>query len=208
MTSTWFVRYGRAGTVGVISAADSVSLATGEGVVLQSTLGLFLGEILGPVHHAPAAPRLTWVRHATKDDREQSEAVAGMAEQLVCASCDNVAELGLPMFIVDADVSLDAATGWLHALRWEVCRVDSLVMRLEQRFNFPIGILDFSRPVSASGGCGSCGSTGQGCGAGCRSQTAGGCAGCSCSAARHKTPGIESANIADILRQGHRVALL
>ncbi|MCX7701087.1 MAG: hypothetical protein N2039_09430 [Gemmataceae bacterium] len=207
MTSSWFVRYGRAGTVGVISTTDGVSLAAGEEVLLKSTLGLFLGEVLGPVHHPPAASPVTWVRHATTDDREQAEAVAGIAEQLVHVSCDRVAELGLPMMIVDADVSLDSTAGWLHALRWDSCQVDLLVSRLGGQFAFPVGVLDFSRPLSPSSGCGSC-SSGRSCGTSCASRTTGGCSGCSCSTARHRTPRDNSGNIAGTVRQGHRVALL
>lgn len=209
MPNVWFVRYGRAGTVGVILGSEAISLSAGNAVVVNSPMGCVLGEILGHSNHSVPISPLTLIRNATIEDHERAQAAVVLGERLVEASQESVAELCLPLVVVDADVALDATAAWLHVLRWETCRVDLLITRLEQRFSPRVGLLDLSRLSSTSEGCNSC-SSGKGCGSGCGSKkSSGGCSGCSCRGASNlSTLATVIATDTEGSRQRRRVALL
>lgn len=183
----YLISHGRAGSFGRFRSPVPMNLGRGTAVVVRGERGLELGEVLRPAtpRHAaqlPASGEL--VRSASEDDLAAARTVAVRAGELLVRAGELIAELHLPLAVLDAEVLLDGSRGTLFLVRRGSCDVRELVRPLSREFELILAAEDLTAET-ADGGCGSCG-TGGGCGSGdCGSGSCGtgGCGSGSCASA-------------------------
>lgn len=175
MESVYLVRYGLMRHVGAF-AADSCAFGRGDVVVVRSSRGTELGEVLAPASTSVVAQVSTSMilRLASPDDLERARH-AQQDRDARFRACERVFRDGVwPFELLDVEPLLEEgrtvlyylgphhleSEGLTGALR-EICGLD---VRLE-----PIGRDEPEETVES--GCGSCGS-----GGGCSSEGGGGCA--------------------------------
>jgi hypothetical protein len=173
-----------------------------------------MGQVLRPADERLARwlPNTTvgrLVRPATADDEADAVRLAARAGELMERGNGLIAELALPLALLDAEILLDGANAVLHHVRWgEDGDVRELVRPLSREFGLTIALCDLGTPVIAEAqeeeghGCGSCGS-GGGCGD-CGS--GGGCGSCGTAAADPKEVQAHFARLRE--RMERRVTLL
>jgi hypothetical protein len=181
-TEGYLIQYGRMAYVGWFASVRGLTASRGDQVVIRSPRGVELGEVLCDADE----------RFARGFDQSAGGELLRLArpDDLTNAKCQNAEglslltmaeESGLPMTFLDAEVTLDGAVAILHALPVGPCDVDSLLIKLSERFGFAVRILDVTttpvltepaepaatcgKPDCGSGGCSSCG-TGKGCSTG------------------------------------------
>lgn len=169
--SAVLVQYGRGGFVGRFAAREA--FARGSRVVIRGPRGVEVGTVLCPADGAPTDGDA--LRAATDLDAGSPE----RESELLSAASAEVEARGLPLALVDAELTLDGAL-ILHGLAWAACAADPLFAELSARFALTVRFLDLGRvPVSKeptgcgkpgcgteSGGCSSCGTEGGGCSSG------------------------------------------
>jgi hypothetical protein len=180
----YLVQYGRSAFVGRFTSADGLALGRGDRVVVRTSRGVELGEVLrgaderfaGQLDPAAGGDLL---RHAGPADLADAADRETAAQSLLAAAEAS----GLPVTFLDAEVTLDGSAAVLHALPWGHCDADPLFADLSARFGLAVRLLDVSHTPTAqdppekaytcgkpdcgagSGGCSSCG-TGGGCSTG------------------------------------------
>lgn len=201
------VQYGRSGFVGRF--ATPLDVPRGSAVVVRTPRGVELGTALGPVHERFAgqiddSAGGEVMRIATPDDDGAAERSAELAAEIVAAA----EQAGQPVAFLDCEVTLDRRGAVLHAVAWDTCDLDPLLVNLSDRFGLAVRLMDVSRtptlqdPPEPKTTCdksdcgtgeGNC-STG-GCG------TGGGCSTGSCSKGSVKSAEELTAYFADLRRQ-------
>lgn len=186
------IHYGRSGFVGRFRSDALVP--RGERVVIRSPRGLEVGTVLCDAAGEPDGDLLRVVTAA-------DEAALGRAEALGRDLLAAAAATELPITVVDAEVSLDAAAAVLHGLPWGACDADPLLAGLSDRFGLAVRLFDLSRvpgaePEPEPAGCGKpgCGSEGGG----CSSCGTGGCSTGSCSRGSVQKPEQLTSYFADL----------
>jgi hypothetical protein len=188
----YLVHHGAAGHVGRFRAAVACAPERGDAVVVRTSRGLELGEVLRLATLERASFPDPFVgellRPATADDvaaaaryRELGRIVAGDAERLA-------AERGLPLAVLDVEILLDGRQAVPHVLKLAACDEGPWLAELGERHGLIARVYDLAREAPPSeaaeeGGCSSCGS--GGCGSGeCGSCGTGGCSSCSSGAGK------------------------
>jgi hypothetical protein len=164
----------------------------GESVVIRTSRGLELGEVLCPADSDFVPPPTSAgeiLRRATLDDARQADNVRLRAQPLLSQAHQLIEQMQLPLAPLDADILLDGQNAILHVLCWERCALTPFLEELRSRLSMHITLQDESRPaVEREHGCSECGSTG-GCGScgedGCGE---GGCSSGSCSRGKFDNP--------------------
>lgn len=187
--SAVLVQYGRGGFVGRFAAREP--FARGARVVVSGPRGTEVGTVLC----AADGPALdgTALRPATDRD-----AISPERESELLGAATALAEArGLPLALVDAELTLDGAL-ILHGLAWAACAADPLFADLGARFGLSVRFLDLgTTPVAREErGCASCGSEGGGCSS-CGTGS-GGCSSGSCSRGAAKSADELTAYFADL----------
>ncbi len=181
----YLLRYGVLGDFGRFRPTRPLALKRGEQAVIQTPRGLEIGEVLCPAtpRHARFLPNTTvgvLVRPLTSADEPTVQQLTSLSQNIHEESRRRVADLALPLEILDVEVLFDRAQAVLHHVRWQDCEVRPLVSGLSTTFEIQILLHDLTRvaqdhPEHEEHGCGSCGSEG-GCGSG--SCSTGGCGSC------------------------------
>lgn len=176
--SEYLVSHGRAAAISRCRDTGGLNPVRGQATVIRSKRGLELGEVL-----CPALPEMIdaatgeLLRLASPGDRRQAEDVRDRGRALLDDLQGLVADQGLALQPLDADLTLDGERADVNVLSWGPVPLTLLQQELGRRHGVAVYFLDCSRP--AESGCGSCGDGGCGsCGeGGCSS----GCGSSSCS---------------------------
>jgi hypothetical protein len=178
----YLVSYGARGDFGRFRPVRPLACRRGDLVVVRTSRGLELGEVLREAtdRHARFLPNTTLgplLRAAGADDERQREQAGRRAGALFERGRALAGQLGLPLEPVDAEVLLDGEHAVLHQLRWAECDPRPFVSTLSREFEVRLTLEDLAAPVPAEepGGCGRCGS------GGCGNCGSGGCGSCSAS---------------------------
>lgn len=185
----YLVSYGSAGEFSRFKPDQPMTCRRGDRVVVRSPEGLELGVVLCPVTagHASFLSQTRpgeLLRRANEEDLRAAAKEEQRAQQLFEAARLAVAELDLPLEILDVDVLLDGQQAMVDYLRGADCDVRPLVSSLSKKFNVLIHLRNLALPVEVGTdhqelGCGKpdCGQAGGG--GGCTScGPGGGCNSC------------------------------
>ena len=208
MTST-LVQFGRSGFVGRFAAPAAVP--RGARVVVRGPRGVEPGVVLcepGEQFAPSLATEGEVLRVATPGDEARVAAFPNREADLLAVAADAVADRGLPLTFVDAELTLDEHL-ILHGLAWDACDATPLFAELSARFGLSVRLLDLSQtavtkdPAPAPEGCGKpgCGTAGGGCtscGTDSGGESKGGCSTGSCSRGKVKSADDMTAYFADL----------
>lgn len=139
--------------------------ARGQSVVVHTSRGLELGQVLRSV---PARPNASCAGHVVRlaqpDDLLRARALAEIASALLRHAQDYAVRLELPVSCLDAEVLLQGDHAVVQIVRWGECDLRDLVRLLSHDLDLSLEFQDLSPPVpSGCGSCsegGTCGSTG------------------------------------------------
>ncbi len=182
----YMLGYGNVGDFGRFRPVRPLTCGRGDRVVVQSHRGLELGVVLcearqGHAHFLPNTTVGQLLRLASAEDEETAQRLSQRGHQIFEQGRQLVAELGLPLEILDVEVLLDARRAIVHYLRWVECDPRPLLDSLADRFGLLITLHDLALPPAepeaeehehASCGREECG------GGGCSSGSTGACATC------------------------------
>jgi hypothetical protein len=181
----YLLSYGKAGDFGRFRPIRPLSCQRGDRAVVRSPRGLELGVVLCQAQqgHAQFLPNTTvgqLLRLASVEDEQTAERLSQRSQQIFEHSRRVVAELGLPLEILDVEVLLDARQAVVHYLGWAECDAQPLQQTLGERFALLAILHNLALPPESEseesdpGGCGreDCG------GGGCSSGSSGACSTC------------------------------
>ena len=179
----YLVSYGTTGEFGRFLAAVPLECRRGDRVVVHGRCGLELGVVLceaTPRHARVLAntPVGQLLRLAGADDEQAARRTREHGQALFADGRRLAAELGLPLEVLDVEVSLDGRQAVVHYIGPAGCDIDPLAAALARRHDLFVLIhnLALAAEPEESGGCGepNCGRAGGG---GCTTcGTGGGCA--------------------------------
>jgi cell fate regulator YaaT (PSP1 superfamily) len=188
----YLVSHGKTGALGRFVPVAPVSYKRGDRVLVQSDRGLSMGTVLCPATDrqtrllgAAAAGKL--LRGVLPEDVQIQEQCRQVAEQIFAGARRLVAAMGLPLEILDIEMSLDGRRAILQYLAAAGCDPTALVDQLTREHDVQVWLENLAEPPSEEaeehGGCGKpdCGRKSGGEGAGCSTCTSGGCSSCSSS---------------------------
>jgi cell fate regulator YaaT (PSP1 superfamily) len=184
----YLVSFGLTGEFGRFRAAAPLVLHRGERVVVRGSRGVEIACVLREAtpRHARFLPNTSLgqlLRRITAADELAESQMHSKGHQLFERGRQLVAELGLPLELLDVEVLLDGEHAVLHHLRGADVDVRPFVSTLSREFALHIVLVDLTRPQEAAdhdedehagcgrpncgrgadGGCSTCGS-GGGCG--------------------------------------------
>lgn len=186
----YLVQYGRSAFVGRF-AANGVTAARGENIVVETVRGLEVGLVLATVP-PPTPPDGLTVRPATVSD--SSTDIAPLLARAEVVASDS------PVTFVDAESLVDG-TLLLHVLAWGEANLSPVCDQLSAEFGRPVRVFDVSQlnaTIDPPTGCGKpdCSSEkGGGCG------TGGGCSTGGCSKGSVKSADDLTAYFTDLRHQ-------
>jgi hypothetical protein len=177
----YLVNHGSAGDFGRFQAAFPGACGRGDRVVIDGRRGLEVGVVLCEVtprharvlNHTPAGRIL---RRATPDDDQTAERMRARG-QLLFEDCRRLAgEMGLPLEVLDVEISLDGRQAVLQFLGEVAADLDRFAASLAAQHNLFILMHNLAVPAEETSGCGdpNCGRAGGG--GGCTDCASGGCA--------------------------------
>jgi cell fate regulator YaaT (PSP1 superfamily) len=184
----YLVSYGRAGDFSRFRPASPLDLKRGDCVVIESHQGQELGVVLCPAtdehshflsHTRPGA----LLRRATDDDHHAAIKRAIQAQAMFEDARALAFELGLPIEVLDVEITLDGTQAVIHHLRQLDCDYRAFVSRLAAGHGVRVIMENLALPSEASqdssAGCGrpDCGQGKGGC---TTCSLGGGCASGSC----------------------------
>jgi hypothetical protein len=165
----YLVSHGRAGDLGRFRAAAPLVCRRDDQVVVQGGGGLEIGVVLceaGPLHLRMLRASGQILRPAGPDDRLAAD-LARERSQLVFEDSRRLAtDLGLPLEVLDVEISLDGRQGMVRFLGAAECNIDAFASTLSRRHDLFVLMHNLAVPPAASdGGCGepNCGRTSGGC---------------------------------------------
>jgi cell fate regulator YaaT (PSP1 superfamily) len=185
----YLVSFGLTGEFGRFRAAGPLSLRRGERVVVRSSRGMEIAEVLREAtpRHAHFLPNTSvgqLLRRLTSEDEQTESARQSRRHELFERGRRLTAELELPLELLDVELLLDGQHAVLHHLRWSDADVRPFVSTLSREFELHITLVDLTGPKETTnpeeeaeehgcgrpncgkaedGGCATCGS-GGGCG--------------------------------------------
>ncbi len=170
----YLVSHGNDGAFGRFRAVAPLACRRGDRVVLRTPRGLEIGAVLCPAtpRHAqlldgPPAGEL--LRRTTPEDEQIAAGLRERTQQLFQDARRLAGELGLPLEVLDVDVTLDGHQVTLFYLRWAEADERPLVSALSKKYEAMVALRDLALPAGASacgkpdcgnGGCSTCGSGG------------------------------------------------
>jgi hypothetical protein len=188
----YLVSYGTAGDFSRFRTVAATAYQRGDRVVVRSPQGIELGVVLCPATegHGRFLSRTALgelLRLATPEDEATAANIRARSQSLFDDAQRLVAELNLPLEIIDVEILLDGRQANVQHLRRQDCDYRPLVSALSRKHDLLILMHNLALPAEVSdhalgcgkpdcgqvggGGCSSCGS-GGGCSAGGCGQTA------------------------------------
>jgi hypothetical protein len=207
----YLVHHGNLGDFGRFRAAESLRYRRGERVVVRTAEGLELGVVMceataGLNRMMPGDPAGELLRRAGSDDEDAAERLRLRSHQLFEDGRRLIAELGLPLELIDVAILLDGQKATLHHVRWAECDERPLVSALSRQYQLTLSLRNLADSATpANGGCGKP-DCGQGHG-GCTSCSSGGCA-TGCGSASAEELKAFFAGLRQKMDNGHRTPLL
>lgn len=188
----YLVGHGTAGDFGRFRTGAALDCRRGDRVVVQTHRGLELGTVLCDARpgHAQFLPNSSvgrLLRRATAEDEATAREREARGREFFEDSRRRVAELGLPLEVLDAELLLDGRQAILHYLRWAECDERPLVSSLCKEYGFFVALHNLQMPAEAPEEHAGCGA--ENCGQGdCGSH--GGCSTCGIAdLVKHAKPG-------------------
>jgi cell fate regulator YaaT (PSP1 superfamily) len=159
------------GYVAGFTAVDAACYPRGSRVVLRTSRGLELGEVLTPVEHDAAAPHEgSILRGMTEQDRLLETRLLKNRGEAFEACAGKLAELGVTAALVDVEHLFDGRSLIFYFLGAEPPELPALTGELAEVYDAQVQFRAFSETLSAGCGpdCGTehaagCGSCGTGC---------------------------------------------
>src|SRR5229473_2555605 len=172
----YLLSYGNAGDFARFQYPEPLSCPRGARLVVRSHRGQEIGIVMRPATEAHShllADRFVGqiLRPATEGDLELAERMRQRSQELYSEARRFVAELLLPMEVLDVEIMLDGRQAILHYLRWAECDPRPLMDPLSREYRLLISLHDLALPAAepepeelatcgeggcSSGGCGSC----------------------------------------------------
>ena len=201
----YLVKHGQGAFLGRFRAAEGVVPLRGQKVVVRSTRGLELGDVLEVVTERfgkQVSPEISgeMVRLATAEDETKALAAQQRADAILGDAQDSTARLGIPLSFLDAELLLDETTAILQGVHWAECDVSDLLAELSEKHGLIVRLHDLTAvpKAEASHGCETCGKEKSGCSS---CGTGGGCSTGSCSKGSVKSSKEMTAYFQDLRRQ-------
>lgn len=181
----YLLSYGKLGDFGRFYSVRPLTCRRGDRAVVLSHRGVELATVLcevtpGHARHLPNTTVGQLLRLATPQDEATADQLRARGQCIFEDARSRIAELALPLEVIDVEVLLDGQTAYLHHIRWAECDVRPFVSALSTRHELQIGLEDLGRlghPEPEGHGCGrpDCGRTEGG---GCSTCGSGGCGTC------------------------------
>ncbi len=178
----YLIRYGALGWVGRFGSVDRIECAHGDRVVVQTSRGMEIGEILaGPVDGREDRSDLSneqpigeVLRQPTAEDDQQHNRSQQTASFDIFAECQQLlSDHQVTVEVIDSERLFDDETIVLYFLGDETAEMQPITEELGKRWQAKVLFNPVIEPVAApggggcgSGGCGSGGCGSGGCGAG------------------------------------------
>src|SRR5262245_65051023 len=134
----YLLSYGVVGDFGRFHPVKNFSCRRGDCAVIRTGRGLELGTVLcattpGHARHLPNTSVGQLLRLANADDQVIAARMQARGQDVFADARQTIAELELPLEILDAEVLLDGQRAVLYHLRWAECDVRPLVSGLSTR---------------------------------------------------------------------------
>jgi cell fate regulator YaaT (PSP1 superfamily) len=178
------VRVGALGHVGRFTAVDAVRYPRGMRVIVRTSRGLEIGEVLGPIDEAPARGESdgSILRGMTVEDQLLEARLEKNRHQAFEACATRIRELGLPAALVDVEHLFDGRSLYFYFLGDVPPELESVTADLAEVYDAAVQFRKFSDTVAE--GCGPGCGTAEAVGSGCTSCAAGCPVGSACSSGR------------------------
>jgi len=171
MSQLHLVRVGALGNVGRFAAIDSVRYPRGARVIARTARGLEIGRVLAATDEIAGRAESDGaiLRGLTVEDELLQERLTRHREAAYRACADRLAELRLPVTLMDVEHLFDGQTLVFYFLGETTPALESLTAELAELYETKVQFRRFAETVV--GGCGpGCGTeeaAGQGCGTSC-----------------------------------------
>ncbi|HEV3263128.1 MAG TPA: PSP1 C-terminal domain-containing protein [Gemmataceae bacterium] len=191
----YLVSYGHSGDFARFRCGADAAYRRGDRVVVRSHQGLELGVVLCPATDGHArflnrTARGELLRMAGGEDERAAEQSRRRGQHMFEDGRRLVAELGLPLEILDVEVLLDGTQAVVHHLRGDECDYRPLVSGLSKLYEILVTMQNLAVPKEpAAAGCGKPGCGQAGGGGGCSSCGSGGCGTCGKATSREEVAG-------------------
>ena len=174
----YLVNYGHAGDIGRFRPTEPLSCQRGDRVIIRTPRGLELGSVLCECT-AQQAQLLDGalvgelLRPVSEEDAKIAAGISNRGRMLLDDARGLIAELALPLEILDVEITLDGHRVTLYHVRWADCDERPLVSALSKKYEAMVGLRDLALPAGANA-CGrpDCGNQGGGT---CSNCSSGGC---------------------------------
>jgi hypothetical protein len=181
---------GQSGAVRRFRSLDDLDCQRGDRVVVRTPEGLEIakvlcraGSMIADILPEPAVGEL--LRLVSAEDDWQVVQTHDLGQRIFDDCRSLIAELALPLEVLDVVVSLDGRRALLEYLAWDACDERPLVTTLARRHDVVVRLanLALARPADApdhNAGCGepNCGKAGEDGGCPSCSSSKGGCSNC------------------------------
>ncbi len=167
------VRVGRLGEIGSFAAVDRTCYPGVSRVIVRSQRGLELGEVLDPGPGRRRAAQLTGgmltgsiLRGMTEADELLALRLERNRQSALAACTARLAELDLPVALVDVEHSFDGRMLRFYFLGETTAEVEAVVAELAELYEAEVQIRGFAETLTkgCGPGCGTDEATGGGCG--------------------------------------------
>jgi cell fate regulator YaaT (PSP1 superfamily) len=161
------IRVGAVGHVGRFTAVDAVRYPRGARVIVRTSRGLEIGEVLSPAEDAPVHGQSdgSILRRMTIED-QLLEARLEKHRQAAFAACEEkIRELGLPAVLVDVEHLFDGRSLYFYFLGDAPRELETVTAELAEVYDAAAQFRKFSDTVAE--GCGPGCGTADGPGGGC-----------------------------------------
>lgn len=186
-TTEFLVNYGHAAEIGRFRPTEPLACQRGDQVVVRTPRGLELGIVrcectVQQAKLLEGAFVGELLRAASDEDDKIATGISARGRTLLEDARALIAELTLPLEILDVEITLDGHRVTLYHVRWAECDERPLVSALSKKYEAMVGMRDLALPAGANacgqpncgnqggGNCTSCG-TGGGCSTGCGTKT-------------------------------------
>jgi cell fate regulator YaaT (PSP1 superfamily) len=187
MLGQHFVRFGIPGYVGCFASAGAERLARGTRVILRTSRGVELGEVLSPVDDPLPGPRVdgTLLRRVTVEDDLLLVRIEKHREDAYQACVALLAERGISATLVDVEHLFDGQSLFFYFVGETPPEIEAVTQDLADAYDAQVEFRKFTESLT------------EGCGPGCGTEDAengcghGGCSTCvvasACSTRKHRT---------------------
>jgi nitrite reductase/ring-hydroxylating ferredoxin subunit len=171
----YLIRYGVLGWVGRFGSVDRIECSHGDRVVVQTSRGMEIGEILaGPVDGREDQSDLSnepplgeVLRRPTAEDNQQHIRSQQTPTLDIFAECQQLlADHQVTVQVIDSERLFDDETIVLYFLGEETPQMQPITEELGKRWQAKVLFNPVIEPVAPPGGCGSGGCGSGGCGTG------------------------------------------